>query len=671
MALPFFTAAALPTGGRRRHGAPALLARHAAYLSAMRRMCPHRALPAADMGFHQALVEPVMHNACIRLPVDGVVFTAASAPPLAAALARHGVQRLRDLRRAVREHPADGELAAVVELLPPPWRAAVTRVVEPAHGGFYSNTAGSLAATSLAFGSPGCVLYAVLPDGRLAREALQPPPPPSVLLAMAWQPAHVVALARPVALMTLEERLEVKEALRRGIPRQCIIVAFELYFVGPWASLPLCPETWAVGEGMTLTSYIVRLATLRCRRIRAAAEVPGYQPGKGIFPKAWEAVGGGGGIAAVEARWVQELQSRAPPPPAGDGGAGPSDPAAAQAARLRRQFAQGWQPAGWLRLPHHDPGQLLLDGEEDLGGSVGAAQGRQRVDDDVDSIARRVRARHEPADGAVPAPGLAAGQAAVPFFLPDHHDVAAPPPGTQPGPARGAWKRLMEPSLPRDARALAWRLLHVSLYSSVFWAYVTRQSVVAACCASPACGAGCPETSQHLFLSCPDVAAAADWLVRLWAAIVGPAEAPPPRTAAVLLADDHRVWKPAGGEERVALWSALRLSWLSAVWAQRCRRLADPARSTVSPAGIVSATVAAVTRLLRRDYTRTVSDARTLTPSPRDWFRGRASPVLAREEFLKRWGVNGVLCSLSPGNAQGQGFQLLVHLSTMHPVVLQ
>jgi hypothetical protein len=212
--------------------------------------------------------------------------------------------------------------------------------------------------------------------------------------------------------------------------------------------------------------------------------------------------------------------------------------------------------------------------------------------------------------------------------------------------------------------------MHASLYSGVFWAYVTQRSAAHACCASPACGEGTFETTQHIFLTCPDVAPAADWLVRLWAAVVGAAAVPPPCSVEVLLADDHRIWQPAGDDNLTKLWTALRLSWLSAVWSMRCRRLADPDRCPVSPVGIVMATVANISRLINRDYARTVGDARTLTASPRDWFRGTATPTLARDEFLQRWGLNGVLCSLSPVNAAGQGGHLTVHLTAQRPVAL-
>ena len=532
-------------------------------------------------------------------------------------------------------------------------------------------------ASSLLFGSATCSVWSVLGDGRLSREPLQPARAPAVLAALAWHPCHVVSVPRSVDLMTLAEREEAKERRRRGEPQEDIVVAYERYLVGTWASIALSPDSWAFGTGHPLSTFSVRLAALRYRRLRAVAAVPGFALGKAIFPKAWAATGGGGGLAAVEARWVEALQERSKPPVAVDAsGAGPSDPAAALAARHRRQFAADWQPAVWLRTTFRfiDNSHAAVDPDDVADGDAPPVPPPSQSED---GIGRRVRARR--ALAAQPGLANADGQApppAVPPLVhagppPDHLDLAAPPQGGGGGVARPAWLRLKDRSLPREARALAWRVLHASLYSGVFWAYVTQRSAAQACCKSPACGEGTFETSQHLFLTCPDVAPAADWLVRLWAAVAGPAATAPPCSVEVLLADDHRVWQPAGGEDLVKLWTALRLSWLSAVWSLLCRRLADPERCSVTPVGIVSATVASVTRLIRRDYARTVGDARALTASPSDWFRGTSTPELSREEFSRRWGVNGALCSLSAVNAAGQGGHLIIHLAPSHPVALQ
>lgn len=175
------------------------------------------------------------------------------------------------------------------------------------------------------------------------------------------------------------------------------------------------------------------------------------------------------------------------------------------------------------------------------------------------------------------------------------------------------------------------------------------------------------ETTQHLFLDCPDVATTAAWLVRLWSAIAGPVEPAPPCSAAVLLADDQREWHPAGGKSRELLWTAIRLCWLAAVWAARCRRQGDSERFPVTAAGVVAATVAGIQQLIRRDFSRTAGDVRAMTAAPADWFRGPTAPVLTKGLFLERWATNGVLCNLAPVE---QGGGLLMLLSSTHPVGL-
>ena len=176
---------------------------------------------------------------------------------------------------------------------------------------------------------------------------------------------------------------------------------------------------------------------------------------------------------------------------------------------------------------------------------------------------------------------------------------------------------------------------------------------------------------QHLFLECPDIAVASDWLVRLWVAVSPPGSAAPPRSAVVLLADDDCVWQFDISEEHRQLWTILRLCFLQAVWFLHCQRSLDPGQHAVAPADVVAASVAAVQRLMRLDYTRTIGDACTMTASPRHWFRGTSVPTLVASEFLGRWaGHEGTLCSLSPTNAAGQGGRLIMHLSSSFPVTL-
>ena len=77
---------------------------------------------------------------------------------------------------------------------------------------------------------------------------------------------------------------------------------------GAWSQLDVLAVMWSLGAGSTLSLFSVHDAALRARRLRAAQVVSGFDPAtQAIFPKAWEAVGEGGGLAAVEQRWVAAL----------------------------------------------------------------------------------------------------------------------------------------------------------------------------------------------------------------------------------------------------------------------------------------------------------------------------------------------------------------------------
>ncbi len=72
---------------------------------------------------------------------------------------------------------------------------------------------------------------------------------------------------------------------------------------------------------------------------------------------------------------------------------------------------------------------------------------------------------------------------------------------------------------------------------------------------------------------CPVVRPAVAWLRGVWAMHV--AGRVPPLDARVLLAGDHTVWDPGGGEAGAELWTHLRLLFCRAVWYYlRCCRVA-------------------------------------------------------------------------------------------------
>ena len=163
----------------------------------------------------------------------------------------------------------------------------------------------------------------------------------------------------------------------------------------------------------------------------------------------------------------------------------------------------------------------------------------------------------------------------------------------------------------------------MALYSGVFLGRVNpRRAAECVCSSSPVSFAGrTNETMQHLFLECPDVAAASDWLLRLWVtSLLG--SATPPCSAAVLQADDDRLWQPEGSEEHHQLWNILR----------QCTHHDGVAMALVP--GHLSA------------HPRGV----------------RVPQALVR--------TRGSLCSFSTTNAAGQGGRLFVHLSALSPVAL-
>ena len=80
----------------------------------------------------------------------------------------------------------------------------------------------------------------------------------------------------------------------------------------------------------------------------------------------------------------------------------------------------------------------------------------------------------------------------TPPFQPRHHwpsrptkDLAAASLGAPPNHVHGARERLASRCLPHDLRYLGWRILHVSLYSSVFLDCITRDVWRATCAARP------------------------------------------------------------------------------------------------------------------------------------------------------------------------------------------
>ena len=121
------------------------------------------------------------------------------------------------------------------------------------------------------------------------------------------------------------------------------------------------------------------------------------------------------------------------------------------------------------------------------------------------------RARGAAAAPAAPARPAARGMA----------DVLAPPPERPPAPPYArAWRDLCDPELDRRHRAVAWKLLHGSLFVGVFTAYIHHHDSVEQCqCPHPSC-LGALQTLTHVFMECTHARAVLLWLARLWAAVI-------------------------------------------------------------------------------------------------------------------------------------------------------
>jgi hypothetical protein len=169
------------------------------------------------------------------------------------------------------------------------------------------------------------------------------------------------------------------------------------------------------------------------------------------------------------------------------------------------------------------------------------------------------------------------------------------------------------------------------------------------------------ETLTHTFVDCPAAAPVVDWMLALWAALT-PGHAPPPRSAALIVADDYAAggWSPP--VKHAELWGRLRVAVLGCLWHTRCHRAAfGNATASACAARTAAAVVDHLRAAIRRDWLRATVDVRKLSEDwYSDWFRGR-NPALEESAFLDSWGFEGRLCRVANG-------QLEVLLSCDAPV---
>ncbi len=133
------------------------------------------------------------------------------------------------------------------------------------------------------------------------------------------------------------------------------------------------------------------------------------------------------------------------------------------------------------------------------------------------------------------------------------------------------------------------------------------------CCSALACGGDAAlegaqlESLSHVFLHCPVVRPAVGWLRGLWAMIVAD-RVPPQDARVVLLAGDHTVWDPGGGDAGAGLSGPthLRLLFCRAIWYPRCCSLVNG--QVFTAAAVVALTTSWIRRrAIRLDWLRVIT----------------------------------------------------------------
>lgn len=180
-----------------------------------------------------------------------------------------------------------------------------------------------------------------------------------------------------------------------------------------------------------------------------------------------------------------------------------------------------------------------------------------------------------------------------------------------------AYAALRSKRLDKLTRHFGWRLLHGSVRcgaAAVAWcpARTVDELQAAVCCPHPACAAAVPVHGgrcvpcladfSHVFLHCPAVRPAVQWLVGLWARIA-PEDEVVPLDARVILLGDGTVWAPRGGPAAEELWLHLRLLFCRAVWSHAGRSGVGVAGDRAA-AAVVATAASLIARSIRLDWLR-------------------------------------------------------------------
>jgi hypothetical protein len=233
------------------------------------------------------------------------------------------------------------------------------------------------------------------------------------------------------------------------------------------------------------------------------------------------------------------------------------------------------------------------------------------------------------------------------------------------------WALLWSCPASNRAKVLAWRVAHGALACGAYLA--AKRGRVADQrhrCGELTCvhQSGARSNLTHIFLGCPEYAAARQWFADLWAAISG-GPTPPTACAALMLGDQPDAWEhhPLAQDEGAGcslarLWTALRVTFLFAVW---CTHM-EGGGGLRGSAGVVQRTVEELQRVMRAQFRVSALQDDTLDALPTRMLTADLKPAKL-EDFTEAWAHGDVLCSVEeqPG---GGGLSLRVRLSLQHPV---
>lgn len=573
------------------------------------------------------LHEPLFHNNALRDPVSGQPFMPldpASLPP--GTLAPLTMADLQAAPPEVKQHPT---LQAVVDAFPVDWIRLASQ-------------------GPLAGGLPGTPTWRVSPDGQWAQDPEGAPwvvlvsgrlvaPGPDNLgppVDETWQPACVLPARKARRHWTLAERQDYDSAPPKERP---IFWPLENQLLGPWAALQCYPLSHGHGS-LPLIHYTVCEVRSRLTAARLVSELQ-LPPDQPLAPAAWRpGPDRPSRLQQCEAAWKTQWEARQPP-------------TRSQWFRMHPVAQPSWlQPR---RSPPSLPSQLSAGRDVAGAGPSSSSAGARAA---VSSRSHHSSSPEQPsalALGAGPAPPGPLTPLATPVNL-----------GNQ---QRQLWKRLWDCPASNRAKTLVWRLQHASLPCGLYLAakgFPLPPSCPALTCQEPAPTQQQPPgaTLTHLFVDCPTYAAARAWLAGLWAAVTG-AEAPPLDSPELLLGDRPAAW--AGypeGSGLQSLWTALRATWLWAVWCHHRGMEPSPDPS----ATVVATVIMELRRLMWAHFRMAALPDDTLAGLPRSHITAQLKPALL-SSFEASWAHEGVLCEVVRGGDHVP--HLRVHLSMTRPVV--